>query len=765
MIKRFRRWKRTCLLILLGLLFLGLALCAVAAFLAGRASAQGIEVVPLDVLLLIDHSDSMWDKGGVGSDPGLLRVQAANLFVAYLGVDAARGGNRLGAVHFGGSSETVAPLTLLDSAERRQAIRDAIAQPRRMGWTDPLQALQLAYETFFPQGRRDPARRPVVLLLTDGKPELVPAPSPAGRDAYLAGLRALVERFREQGCPIFTVALSNEATDRDPEIQTIYHNLWQEIAARTPPAEYYEARTADDLLPIYHAIVARLAGAAADLPVVETDVEGQAVYSIAVEGGLAQVTFVIVRSDPGVEVGLLRPDGTPVRAGDPGVQRTGDAGATREEVWAVTGPQPGRWTLELRGRGTVLVWRDVVPQASARAPAYTLEVGAVPPYVPAGQPLDVAGIAVREASSGEMVASPDLRIVAEVRRAGLPETTALAHDDGRGCDAAARDGRFCVALPDPPAGACTLYLRALLDGAEVARHEVAFEAVLLPELEVVSPLPGASFQPAVPIGVSVRVWSGGRLLDPREVAAQGTLSASLHPSSAQAIAVPLVAAGEYLAGRGAAPGSPGPLTLTVRLRGQTPEGLPFEDVVCVVLEVVPPGPPAPVALPVQGAGSSGSHWIPPLVGVAGLAAAAGVGGLVAHQRRNRERLEGGLRVLAAPPGQPTGKMLDLPAVPAAVLGGMGKGAVPLPGETGRVILRASRTPAGDSETWAAPATGQDGAGVQLNDHPLETARRLWDGDVLALGAYRLRYESLRQASARRARRRPQRRVDWHGGAR
>jgi hypothetical protein len=740
-------------------------LCAALFILVYRAQAQGAGQPPLDVLLLIDHSDSMWDKGGVGSDPGLLRVQAANLFVAYLGVDAARGGNRLGVVHFGGTSALVVPLTPLDSAERRQAIRDAIAQPQRMGWTDPLQALQLAYETLFPQGQRDPARRTVVLLLTDGKPELVPAPSPAERDAYLAGLRALVERFREQGCPIFTVALSNEATDRDPEIQTIYRNLWQEIAARTPPAEYTEARTADDLLPIYHAIVARLAGAAADLPVVETVVEGQAVYTIVVEGGLAQVTFVVLRSDPGVEVGLLRPDGTPVRAGDPGVQRTGDAGATREEVWAVTGPQPGPWTVGVRGRGTVRAWLDVVRQASARVPAYTLEVGAVPPYVPAGQPLDVAGIAVREASSGEMVASPDLRILAEVRRAGLPETTALAHDDGRGCDAAARDGRFCVALPDPPAGACTLYLRALLDGAEVARHEVAFEAVLLPELEVVSPLPGASFQPAVPIGVSVRVWSGGRLLDPREVAAQGTLTASLHPASAQAAAVPLVAAGESMVGRGIAAGSPGPLTLTVRLRGQTPAGLPFEDVAQVPLEVALPAVPVSAGRSAQGAGRSGSRWILPLAGVAGLAAAAGAGGLVVRQRRGQARLEGGLRVLAAPPGQPSGTVLDLPAAPAAVLGGMGKGAVPLPGEAGRVVLRASRTPAGDSETWAAPATGQDGAGVQLNDHPLETARRLWDGDVLALGAYRLRYESLRQASARRARRRPQRRVDWHGGAR
>ncbi len=81
----------------------------------------------------------MWDKGGIGSDPDLLRVEAANLFVAYQGVDTARPGNRLGVIHFGGSSQLIVPLTLLDSAEQRQKVRAAIANPRRMAWTDPLE--------------------------------------------------------------------------------------------------------------------------------------------------------------------------------------------------------------------------------------------------------------------------------------------------------------------------------------------------------------------------------------------------------------------------------------------------------------------------------------------------------------------------------------------------------------------------------------------------------------------------------------------------
>jgi len=781
MVERFRRWKRTCLVVLLVALFLCVVLCAAAAFLAGRANAQGAEPLPLDVLLLIDHSNSMWDKGGVGSDPDLLRVQAANLFIGYLGVDTARSGHRLGVVHFGGESVLVVPLTPLDTDERRQAIRAAIADPQRMDWTDPLEALQLAHETLFPQRQRDPARQPVVIFLTDGKPELSPAPSPEERVAYVADLRALVDRFRERGCPIFTVALSNEATDADPEIQTVYRNLWQEIAARTPPAEYHEARTADDLLHIYHGVVASLAGAEPDAPVIETLVEGSQVETVTVESGLAQVTLVVLGSDPALEVRLLRPGGAPARPDDPDVRYIGEPGIIHEEddleIWAISNPRAGRWTLELQGHGTVLVWRDAIPQAEARSPAYAIEVTPLPMYVPAGRSLDVS-VSVRETSAEEPAGEPGLRtglqIVAELRRAGFAEATSLARDDGQGCDAEADDGHYCLSLPDPPPGACTLRLHALLDGEEIARHEVAFEVIPLPRLEVVSPLSEASFEPTAPIQVEVRLWAGDRPLGREALSARGTLTASLQPAGMEAaVAVPLTEEEGAFVGHCIAPDSPSPVTLTVRLHGQTDEGLRFEDMARVPLQVVPLDGPVPGASPVASPGRSGPGWILPLVvGLTGLAALGGVGGLLIRQRRGRATLEGGLRVLTAPSSLPswgragegvTGMVLDLPAVPSVVLGGTGKGSLPLPQPSAthstpvpRVTLRADRTPEGDIETWIAPLAGEDAGPIALNDRPLETARRLCDGDVLTFGDYRLRYESLRQAGARRARHRPRR---------
>ena len=762
---RLKRWKRNCCLIVLAGLLLLILLCAGLAILVSQAKAQDTARPPLDVLLLIDHSNSMWDKGGVGSDPDLLRVQAAQLFIAYLGTDTAQAGDRLGVIHFGGESILVAPLTSLDSKAQRRAIQTAIATPQRMGWTDPLKALELAHDTLFPQGRRDPARQPVVILLSDGKPELSPAPPPEEQAAYLANLRKLVDRFREQGCPIFAVALSNEATDADPDIQTVYRNLWQEIAARTPPAEYHEARTAGDLPHIYHAIVASLAGAEAGDPIIDTIVEGQATHSIDVEPGLARVTLVVLHSDPRLEMHLVRPGGTPARPGDPDVSHAGGPGPTREEIWTIANPRPGRWTLELQGYGTVLAWRDTVPEPDTRVPAYAIAMAEMESYVPAGQSLEITAIIVQDAATGETVVDGDVQVTAQVHRAGFAEATLLARDDGRGCDAGHGDGRYCLVVPDPPPGACTLRLRALLDGTEIARREVAFDAIPLPRLEMVSPRAGTLVEPGAELAVSVRIWSDRRVLGEKEISALETLTASLHTSGGETRAISLAGAGEHFAGRATVPSIPGPLTLSVRLRGQTDEGLPFEDVAHVRLDVAAPPVAAPETHPRPAAAPHGSGWLLSLAGLAALAVAGGAGGLLARWRKNRTTLDGSLRVLSAPSDQSPGAVFDLPAAPRAVIGGTGKRAIQLPGEVPPVTLHATRTPEGEAETWIAPPSRSRSSEVTLNEHPLETPRRMRDGDVLALGDYRLRFESLHQASIQRARHRPRRKMHWNGGVR
>lgn len=655
--KRLRRWRRNCLVVLVLLTLLCLGMCLALAFLVGSAEAQ-MDERPLDILLLIDHSDSMWDRDGVGSDPDLLRVQAAELLMAYLGTAEVSTDHRLGVIHFGGEAELVVPLTPLDDLGQ-ETIRTAIVDPHRMGWTDPLAALGLAYETLFPRGQRNPARQPAVILLTDGKPELGRSASET-MDVYLDDLRSLADGFHEQECPILTVAFSNEAIAPDPAIETLYRNLWQEIAARTPPASYHEAVAAADLLPVCHDVVARLSGAKVCAPIIETTVNGKLTGTVDVDAGLARVTLVVLHEDPALTMDLRRPGGAQARPSDPDVHR-----AAKPEVglsvWSIENPRPGRWVLALRGQGAALTWRDVEDAARRRPEAYRIEVGDVPARM-AGDEAIVIDASVREAkSSTEPLADPTLRIVVEVRRAGFAETTHLAHDDGKDCDATPNDGRHCLALSDLPPGASTLLLRALLDGDEVARRELAF---------IVEPPPTPTPSP--------------------------DSTPSLTPSSTVAPS----------AGRHAERHVLGPLLVVVL-----------------------------IAL-----------------------ASAGTGGWLLRRRRRRPSLRGRLRVLAAPSGKQIRHVIDLPTQPSAIVGPSGRGSLPLPGTTAAFKLRAVPNPEGDVETWIAPLDDYDDAAMTLNDRPLHLARRLRDGDVLALGAYRLRYEDLRQASLRRARHRPQRRV-------
>lgn len=367
--RRIRRVRRRltgcCLFIAIALLLA----CAGLFYLAYRARAQGPEMRPLDVMLIIDNSNSTWEKGGIGSDPDLLRIEAARLFITYLGVDSSGPAHRLGVVFFGGQAQLVVPLTSLADDDRRAQILQLIADPPRMGWTDPQAALNLAAETL--QAGGAPSAGRAVVLLTDGKPERRDTPTPQEKADTIARLRETAGRFAAEGVPLFIILLQNAATDADPEIEQIFVPLWQEMAEATPPGHFYRARQSEDLLDIYHDIVVALTGRQTAGVVVQTQVQTETLEHVPVEPGLVQMTFVVRKSDPALQVTILRPDGRPLAPDDPGVQYGGRPGQSREEVWAVHDPPPGDWQVHINGEGTVTVWKDYYPAPATPTPSPT----------------------------------------------------------------------------------------------------------------------------------------------------------------------------------------------------------------------------------------------------------------------------------------------------------------------------------------------------------------------------------------------------------
>lgn len=711
-----QRLRRCCLVVGCGFSLVVLVLTLLIILLVLTVDRAFGQAPPGDaVVLLIDNSNSMYDLRGIGSDPDLLRIEAARLFVASLGVDADEADHWLGVIFFGGDAQAVVPLTPLRDDTRRGEIAELIARPERMRWTDPNEALELAHTMLFDDSALT-AHRPVVILLTDGKPQWSGQPAEDEVSAYVARTRELTARFRERGAAIFVVLLANEATEGDPEITQRYRPLWQEIASATPPGRFYELRSADDLISVYHAIVVALSGARTDGAVVEAQATGDTLrWPVAVEAGLARVAFVVYKSEPDLAVGILRPDGRRVNPTDPRVRL---AGQGRHQVWAVDAPEAGLWTVLINGRGRVTVWKDYWPVTSApspmpaatlasrHTPALGLEVTGLPEAVWANQVVTVTA-RLTDAPAGVIVA-------ADVRAPdGGERTVYLLHDEqltngasGGGCYTA----RFAPHAP----GSHLLRLAVLHADTPLAAWEGRVEVINKPALRLTTPSERATYRLGRPISVVARWHPEGPTTTAASVRIEG-------PTVATAI---LSAEGPEMRGLVTGLRTAGTYTLTVFAEGRMDPGLSVAAQVATPVHLR-----APIA-----------WWAWVLAGLT-IAGAGGACGWLIHLR-GRPCVEGTLERLDAPTGA---RQIDLGRLRRRVvhLGPGAAGDVPVEGEAAGSVRPRAR---GDGELDMILSMNAGDAVV--NGRPLLGEHVLQDGDVVTVGNNtRFRYHNLRQHSA------------------
>ncbi|MBX3055851.1 MAG: VWA domain-containing protein [Anaerolineae bacterium] len=313
----------------------------------------------------------MFEMGGIGSDPHLLRLDAARLFLSYLGVDEPDQIHQAGIIFFGSIAETAVPLTPLTDDNIRAQLFVQIANPTRMGWTDHLAALELAQSQL---SLLNSSHRPVIILLTDGKPEWSQTPDPVQQAAYITALENKGAELAAAGISLFIVLLANEATDDDPEIVILWQPLWQALSEATPTGHFYVARTANALPDIYHAIVVSLTDRESAGVVVETAVTATAQTLLQVPPGLTQMTLVIGKSSPTQTIRIETPDKLVLDEAQPGVRQSGGDGQSREEIWVIEQPLSGTWVLHLTGNGNIHVWQDFV-RASRPLPSPTAPEG------------------------------------------------------------------------------------------------------------------------------------------------------------------------------------------------------------------------------------------------------------------------------------------------------------------------------------------------------------------------------------------------------
>jgi len=240
-----------------------------------------------------------------------------------------------------------------------------------MGWTDINAALDLTYQELFASERTDSNHATAIIIFTDGRPQTNALESRATLDAYLAELQSEVHRFAAQGTVIFAVLLSSPATDTDPQTRDLYRPLWVDLAESGIGVHFYEARSDQDLIDIYHDITVQLHRERSQGTVLDRVIEGQIETPIKAPVGWQSLSFVVYKSDPAMEVSVQCPGGTQLRVGQPGVRYSAGPGDPSYEVWMVNTPQPGTWLVRVRGQGMVTVWLDYHPLPETPMPTAT----------------------------------------------------------------------------------------------------------------------------------------------------------------------------------------------------------------------------------------------------------------------------------------------------------------------------------------------------------------------------------------------------------
>jgi hypothetical protein len=716
----WRSVRRGCRFVLILLLLLSCLSCAALGLLVRRAIAGE---PGSDVMLAIDNSNSMFDKNGVGSDSELRRIEAAQMFITYLGVDSGSSSHRLGVIFFGGEAKEVVPLTPLISDDERSKMASLIADPQRMEWTDPAAALTLSRDALLPSGQQ--GRERAVVLLTDGKPEWDHDPTPEERRAVIDELRRLGDQFAEDDIDLFVILLANEATDADPEIGTTYVPLWRSIT-ETTGGRFYQVRRADDLFTIYHDILLTLSATESAGPVVDTTLEGALQEeTVVIEPNLARVTYLVRLSSTDVAVTIHRPNGQRLQLDDPDVRH---AGWGTTAIWAVTRPQSGEWQVRMGGRGSVTVWKDFLPlpqQERVADPSPTpLPPSPTPTVTPS--PTPAPRLVVRDWPEAAFVGRP-VQVSASLQPQSSARATYWAAwqldgeevsserllDDGREGDARAGDGRYGALVTPPTTGTLLLQAWSEVKGREIASWEGRLRVEPYPVLRLISPQVGETWQVDEPVSVAAR-WHAGEV----EVGTDDPLTVTLCPADGTSCRIFTGTVGHPL--KTYAPSDAGSYTLSVDALVNVPGASSVRGRATRTIVVQRPVP----------------GWI--WAAVTGAFAAIIGGWWVYRYQRGLPRLVGRLRVLTAPAEYTGPTLTDLSSLNrrSIRLGGRGA-ALELPPEG--APWANIRALADESGMELSPCNGRL---IRVNGYELTGPHLLSDGDRIVVDGATLRYEHL-----------------------
>ncbi|MBN1219065.1 MAG: VWA domain-containing protein [Anaerolineae bacterium] len=471
---------------------------------------QQREVPSLDVIILVDESETMWNK----TDTEGVRVNTVNYFIDLLASEKSGAEHRLGIVAFGTKPRLI-PLVSLDDPAAAQTLKEQFAAMHQtiepihdQQYTDINQALQAALDLIGQNS--DPLRKTAVILISDGQPTNPQVSEKKGQEtvkAYLEETRRLLEQLQAYsytgelcstpgGAPLYMVGMGVDKLQESssPEFIELYREFWRESVADAG-GYYKEAEKIQEMQGIGTYIFSELLCTPATPSQV---VRSAQVLEYQVYENYYQIYFTISgKENPELEARVYRPraDGSP---GDTPLERDEEGvswrGGADYEMWGVRFAEPwaGIWRVALAGEGRAEFSYVFFPNVTINL---TEPNGS---FAPVDKPLTIRAEIVDE--NGQVVDIPLKDFQVEVEGEEFRKQFALE-----------KEGNTYLVQLEPlgQLGEYSLILNALLpDGTPLYEHKW-ITLISAPWVEVMEPNPAASFTPAEEIPVEAGVHLAG----------------------------------------------------------------------------------------------------------------------------------------------------------------------------------------------------------------------------------------------------------------
>jgi hypothetical protein len=497
------------------MLFLVSTLFPLPACAQGESDGQHREVPSLDVIMLVDESETMWNH----TDTEGVRVNTVNFFIDMLSSERSGSAHRLGIVAFG-TEPYVIPYTLLDSQtaaeelkEQYAAAHESIESHKDKEHTDINKALRAALEMIEQSsGRGEFAGKSAIILVSDGQPTNPQVSEKKGRDtvmAYLDETRSLLGQLRDypyvdsicptpKGAPLYMVGIGVDKLEESssPEFIALYREFWQGVSARAG-GYYKEAEKVQEMQGISTYVFSELLCTPAEPALV---VHSPQILEYQVYNSYFQIFFTVsAKENPELEAKVYRPqeDGTAEGAvlskDEEGV--SWQSNSIDYEVWGVryTEPWTGTWRVVLEGEGRAEFSYVFFPNMTINLDEPS---GG---FLPADKPFTIRAKIIDE--NGHIVDIPLKDFQAEIEgEGGFRKQLPLEKDAGT----------FVAQLEAlEQTGEYSLTLHALLpDGTPLYEHKWV-TLISAPWVEVMEPAWSSSYMRAEPIPLQARVHLAG----------------------------------------------------------------------------------------------------------------------------------------------------------------------------------------------------------------------------------------------------------------